>query len=638
MSDSLWRFPTTDGGENKGIGDSGLETFADNPLKSLAREICQNSIDACANELEPVRVDFKLFDIPLSNIPEVEALRKILKKCSDFYLNNNPSDKDKDFFYDALDTLDSNIYSSCKILRISDFNTKGLPGAHKKYGTPWHALIKAVGSSTGKNDSSGGSFGIGKFASYLTSRLRTVFYSTLAKENKEESYEGVCRLPSFIDDNDNMTQGTGYYGDQKCDAIFEQLHMDPNFKRAANEFGTDIFIIAFKYADEKWDDVITCSVIDNFMVAVLNKQLIVNAGNICISSETINQLITKYKNTDILPKNSPYYFDVLTSNETTWFESPQILGKGEVKIGILAGNPEYTKKIALFRKTGMKIMDKSKQQGNNSFMGVLVVTGDKTNKILRAMEDPTHTKWIPSRAGSREYLANFTKKEIFKFIEDSLSSVFAVDETDSVDAIGIGKYLPDYENDDSQEKKTSENIEEKVVNIDTKKKDKEKNQGVRAKDPKQTKRTTPAPDEEDNNDSYYHPGGKTVEPTYKTPNTPSRDDENGKNKIPEYIPSYLEKFIPIAVDYKHGKYSFVIYPSENSNNGKVRIFLSAETQKYDVQIISAKIIGNNSCTLDVKGSEISSIPFEKGKRLALAVELDYQDYCPLEIEAYALKK
>ncbi len=132
--------------------------------------------------------------------------------------------------------------------------------------------------------------------------------------------------------------------------------------------------------------------------------------------------------------------------------------------------------------------------------------------------------------------------------------------------------------------------------------------------------------------------GKTVEPTYKTPNTPSRDDENGKNKIPEYIPSYLEKLILFAVDYLYGNYSFVNYPFENSNNGKVRIFLSAETQKYDVQIISAKIIGNNSCTLDVKGSEISSIPFEKGKRLALAVELDYQDYCPLEIEAYALKK
>ena len=41
-----WRFPLNDYGQIFGIADSGVETFKGTPMKSLAREICQNSIDA----------------------------------------------------------------------------------------------------------------------------------------------------------------------------------------------------------------------------------------------------------------------------------------------------------------------------------------------------------------------------------------------------------------------------------------------------------------------------------------------------------------------------------------------------------------------------------------------------------------
>ena len=43
---SKWRFPSNDYGEKKGINDSGIATFRGTPLRSLAREICQNSLDA----------------------------------------------------------------------------------------------------------------------------------------------------------------------------------------------------------------------------------------------------------------------------------------------------------------------------------------------------------------------------------------------------------------------------------------------------------------------------------------------------------------------------------------------------------------------------------------------------------------
>ena len=51
-----WRFPILDGGKKQGINDSGIATFAGSELyNNLAREICQNSLDAKDPEIdEPV--------------------------------------------------------------------------------------------------------------------------------------------------------------------------------------------------------------------------------------------------------------------------------------------------------------------------------------------------------------------------------------------------------------------------------------------------------------------------------------------------------------------------------------------------------------------------------------------------------
>lgn len=61
------------------------------------------------------------------------------------------------------------------VLRISDFNTKGLEGADTgDYKSSWGRLVKCNGASN-QNSTAGGSYGIGKSASFLCSDLRTVF-------------------------------------------------------------------------------------------------------------------------------------------------------------------------------------------------------------------------------------------------------------------------------------------------------------------------------------------------------------------------------------------------------------------------------------------------------------------------------
>ena len=55
-----WNFPSNNNGTILGIGEAGIETFKGNLLGSLAREICQNSLDACLDHSKPVRVEFSL--------------------------------------------------------------------------------------------------------------------------------------------------------------------------------------------------------------------------------------------------------------------------------------------------------------------------------------------------------------------------------------------------------------------------------------------------------------------------------------------------------------------------------------------------------------------------------------------------
>ncbi len=55
-----WKFPSYEGPGDQGINDGGISMFKGSQLyNSLAREICQNSLDAKANGENTVIVKFK---------------------------------------------------------------------------------------------------------------------------------------------------------------------------------------------------------------------------------------------------------------------------------------------------------------------------------------------------------------------------------------------------------------------------------------------------------------------------------------------------------------------------------------------------------------------------------------------------
>ena len=60
MSEFVWQFPRNDSNETEGPNDGGISLFTSNRLGNVIRESIQNSLNARADESEPVRVDIAL--------------------------------------------------------------------------------------------------------------------------------------------------------------------------------------------------------------------------------------------------------------------------------------------------------------------------------------------------------------------------------------------------------------------------------------------------------------------------------------------------------------------------------------------------------------------------------------------------
>lgn len=165
--DYCWNFLPSAGDKVYGINDSGWDTFAGTPFKSLAREICQNSLDARCNVNEPVTVEFHTFDIEQNYVPQINEIQDALNKAKEFWTIQQNDFATKEFVEMAIKITESKVIHC---IRISDKNTTGLTGSDKRYGSPWCNLLKGQGVSD-KSGISGGSKGIGKYAPFACSAI-----------------------------------------------------------------------------------------------------------------------------------------------------------------------------------------------------------------------------------------------------------------------------------------------------------------------------------------------------------------------------------------------------------------------------------------------------------------------------------
>ena len=81
-----WRFPRLDNGPEQGINDGGIATFKGSKLYTyLAREICQNSLDAKAEGKKTVVVEFNSLSLKKVDYPSLSELENIFSNCRDYW-------------------------------------------------------------------------------------------------------------------------------------------------------------------------------------------------------------------------------------------------------------------------------------------------------------------------------------------------------------------------------------------------------------------------------------------------------------------------------------------------------------------------------------------------------------------------
>ena len=408
-----WHHPIDESDQWDGFNESGIYNFAGNPIIHLAREVHQNALDACCDENLPVKVVIKERKVETKTIPNLKELIENFKLCAKSA--ENESDKEKFFFKEALELLNSKTIS---VLEISDFNTTGMVGPSHN-GTPFYAFMKAKGQSKKVNSNATGSFGIGKSAPYVVSKLRTVFVSTVYEDPKiKNKFSQLTQGKSILmshDEGDERRRGDGFWGIKtKCQPVDGISECIPDWiqrARAIEDFpnlkGSKLTILGFK-GDKNWEDYLALSVAANFFAAIVDDKLNVMIGDNYIinkttiidffESEKISNLIAKEKDERELFGNSKHYLSAYIDHESLVVLESERRDLGLCQLRIFIDN-DLPKKVSFLRNgmfitdalNGLKVFSDFK-----NFVAVVQCLNDKGNQLLRSMEPPKHDSFEPS--------------------------------------------------------------------------------------------------------------------------------------------------------------------------------------------------------------------------------------------------
>ena len=457
-----WKFPPTNGGRVDGFNDPGIAYFNGTPVVSLARETIQNSLDA-GNTDEPVQVTFELVPLDPEHLGKDE-LESALEACK-------PKAKDdkaaRDFLEGATHVLRQ---KSLTCLRVSDRNTTGLRP------NQWHALVKMQGVSLKPGiEGAGGSHGIGKYAPFAVSTLRTVFYWTCYQEGTQrlETFQGKSVLMSH-EGYEGETQGTGFYGaregcrelsDKEVPQSFRMLEKD---KQTAIQ-GTSLLIAGFRET-RNWRRRIAASVIESFFYAVdRGKLTVIVEPDLALDALDLFEIDKGSLGDwfDFLEKGigdeddggveidrslrqARAFWDI-SNGEPQAEKQDQDLGHCRLWIRVDEGLPS---KVGFVRQTGMLVTTQQpgliRFSGFQDFAALCVFDDPKGNELLRLMENPQHDKFEPDRLPRDEQKrGRAALSRVVKWIRKEIRKYAAPPVVEgSIDLSELAVYLPNFQPDE----------------------------------------------------------------------------------------------------------------------------------------------------------------------------------------------
>jgi hypothetical protein len=444
MIDTALVFLDNPAGETEGLGDAGIETFKDDPYAGCGREAGQNSRDAVLDENEPVRLEFDVIDVPAVDIPGRMDLVSALSACA----AASKQEKDVDFFRQAQAVIEA---ESVRVLRIADFNTKGLAGPPGDHGTPFHSLLKGSGVSNKESETSGGSFGIGKNASFAVSDLQSVFYSTIyeAADGSEcFAAQGKTMLVSHVSADGSPKRSKGYWGVGGLAAVEDPADVPSWMRREAR--GTSIFSIGFRM-QEDWRHRIAYSLLVNFFGAVHSGKMEFSIGSdtdvIEINRNTIAILFEDHRiktaalsaGQDAALSRAAQLYECLSSIDALEIEL-QIKSVGAAKMRILS-REGLSKHVGIIR-NGMFITSTLKNfgesfarfSGSRDFVATVEPIANDLSKLMKTLENPKHDEFSAERLSLQDKRADATRimKDLAKQVRSTIKDSTKVDEEDEV--------------------------------------------------------------------------------------------------------------------------------------------------------------------------------------------------------------
>lgn len=460
---SGWFFPSRGYGALEGYSNPGLEMFKGEPIRAMAREVCQNSLDAKKNNNQPLRIEFERIFMKVSDFPGMDDMREVLEKCKCFWAHQNDG-KTNEFIKNAVDTISREKFF---VLRISDYNTLGLQGAFENDEfKPWKSLVQGDAFSIKASDSAAGSFGIGKAAPFVVSNLQTVFYRTFDEQGVRAA-QGVTHLVSFegkesVPGEDKIRRSTGYFGEGYENRAFKSIQqLDDICKRT--EQGTDLFVPGFNFItgnSTEWDDEIIIEILDNFLYSIYSGKLEVVVNKSIINRKTVAGYITRY-----LPKTkqaASFYEVIREDNEAVIEELKRFYNLGSLRLRLLY-TPEANKKVLVVRHSGMKISDIPSLPKGISFTGFLELQGEEINKFFRKMENPQHNKWEHKRHPEPDRAKRY-KEEVETWVRDFIGDKIKEISGEEMD-IDVSAYFMASEKESLMPKDNSKKIENVIDSV-----------------------------------------------------------------------------------------------------------------------------------------------------------------------------
>lgn len=375
---------------------------------------------------------------------------------------------------------------------------------------------------------------------------------------------------------------------------------------------------------------------DGFLYAIYNGTLVVDVDGTIISKDTLTDLMISHKK--YFNEHADEYYQALTDEKLArtftkeLTDDLEIAGKLTLKLIIM---PSFSRRVAMIRQTGMKIKDKGNISALIPFAGTLFIEGDAINSYLRSLENPQHLEWEVERAENKSK-AKRLLKTLLHFIKASLEEMKNDENEEALDPT-VGEYLSAIDFDKTTNQERTEALRDSIKDFKIRVTEvASKPSGTQTGESGKTIVDNEEGDiivtdlpGESGSGSKGHGGNGG--------NGGGANPGDGGGNVPVEHRKKLSAISAVSVrnvvrNKTTGEYTIIFTPGSSAENGILEVFMSAESQNYEASIIAASC---SECpNLKFEKNRITNLVFTKKKTIRLNIQLDYHDYCSLEVKAY----